>query len=72
MGAHSGKRRSGGIDGMTHISDILAEIDWLEALRREALQGAARHGPLRGPVLHTQKPWSRTLDVLEGEREKIA
>ena len=65
---NQGRRRG---QGFVHISEILAEIDFLADLERETLAEAERHGPIRGRIRPAQRPWSRMLDVLEHERQQV-
>ena len=57
------------VDSWTHIGVAMAEF--LTGLVAEAEANARLHGPLRGPVLERQRPWSRLLDVLEHGRQGL-
>ena len=52
------------------VSEAIAQF--LDRLEAELLNGAERHGPLRGQILREQRLYSDALDRVVAEREKSA
>ena len=57
------------VAGMIRLGDVVHHF--LAELTAEAEENARQRGPLRGRVTPPQRPWSRTLDSLEQERQAV-
>ena len=51
------------------LTEIVAEVRFLDDLESEALSEAERFGPIRGHILRRQRIWSQALDQIEAARQ---
>ena len=59
------------VGDFTRLSRIISELLFLQEADFEALSEAERIGPLNGPVMVGQRPWSQFLDQIEIERQGV-
>ena len=56
---------------LSPLTEILAEVRFLDDLESEALSEAERFGPTRGHILRSQRIWSEALDQIEASRQEL-